>query len=146
MPISIRLASWTSDRDELLSVRYAVFVDEQGIDPTFEIDENDGAADHALALEDSSGEAIGTARLLPDGHIGRVAVLQSHRRAGVGRRLIELLLQIALQKEMSQVFLHAQMTSLLFYERLGFEAHGPVFLEAGLEHREMTKELLASPT
>lgn len=85
-----------------------------------------------------NGEPVGTARLLPDGHIGRVAVLSSARGTGIGYQLMEAAIKAAREAGHSHAALSAQLHALAFYERLGFVAHGDVFMDAGIPHREMT--------
>ena len=80
---------------------------------------------------------MGTARLLPDGHIGRVAVLDSARGAGIGYQLMEAAIQAAREAGHTHVALSAQLHALAFYQRLGFVAHGGTFMDAGIPHREM---------
>ena len=137
---TLLLAEWRSHKDLLLTVRYAVFVEEQGIPASIEIDVDDEAAIHRLAI-DAAGRPIGTARLLPDGQIGRVAVLREHRRKRVGSKLVKALIQDATHHGYKQVMLHAQLRSLEFYEQLGFKARGDIFEEVGIPHREMILDL-----
>jgi predicted GNAT family N-acyltransferase len=121
-------------------VREEVFVAEQKVPLELEWDEWDERSDHAVA-RDASGRAIGTARLLPDGRIGRMAVLREWRRRGVGAALMEALLQKAREQSMSRVMLHAQTHAAGFYRRFGFSERGGEFWEAGIPHVEMTLEL-----
>ena len=92
--IEVRLGAWIDLRDEAAPIRYAVFVDEQKVPAEIELDDWDALSLHALAL-DAQGRVLGTGRLLPDGHIGRMAVLQSARGQGVGTALLRALLQAA---------------------------------------------------
>jgi predicted GNAT family N-acyltransferase len=80
---ALRLADWDSLREHARAVRYAVFVVEQRVPVELEWDEMDAVSWHAVAY-DAAGNPIGTGRLLPDGHIGRMAVLKSSRGSGVG--------------------------------------------------------------
>ncbi len=139
--IQIRSATWKQDRQLLLSVREPVFVIEQKVPAEIEIDEHDPLSKHLLALS-HTGSPIGTARLLPCGQIGRVAVLKAWRRKGIGSALIEHLVKAAIEAQFPRVHLHAQVSSIPFYESLGFEPFGQIFDEAGIQHREMQKSLL----
>jgi predicted GNAT family N-acyltransferase len=136
---SIEIVLWESAAPELLAVRHPVFVHEQGVAAEREVDEFDPVSLHFLA-RDAHGAPIGTARLLPDGRIGRVAVLRSWRRKGVGRALMEAALSGARERGDQRVTLHAQTHSLSFYESLGFVALGDEFEEEGIPHREMILE------
>lgn len=142
--MKVRPVDWGNSRDALLAVRHAVFVVEQGVDASLEIDEWDAISRHFLA-EDENGTPIGTARLLPEGRIGRVAVLDSWRRCGVGRALMLAAIVAARGAGMKRLRLHAQVHSIPFYESLGFVPEGGVFDEAGIPHREMCRDLCESP-
>ena len=138
----VRRADWAADRDLLQAVRRAVFVVEQAVPEALEWDEFDAVSRHALAVA-PDGAAIGTARLLPDGHIGRVAVLASWRGCGVGGALLQHLLDAARRARLPEVKLNAQVRALGFYRQFGFVAEGEVFDDAGIEHRAMRLSLLA---
>jgi len=105
-----------------------------------EVDEFDQLSVHFLAC-DESDQPIGTARLLPDGKIGRVAVLMDWRQHGVGSCLMKTVLSHAAKIGKEQVSLHAQVSSIPFYLYLGFQIRGLVFFEAEIPHREMFVEL-----
>lgn len=119
-------------------VREAVFVAEQGVPLALEWDEFDAVSLHVVA-RDSQDVVIGTGRLLPDGHIGRLAVLANWRGKDVGRALMERLIEEAAKKQLHPLLLHAQVQALGFYEKLGFVAEGPTFMEAGIPHRLMRR-------
>jgi predicted GNAT family N-acyltransferase len=117
-----------------------VFVCEQGVPEALEWDGLDPACRHVVA-ETVAGEAIGTGRLLPDGHVGRMAVTKAWRRAGVGSALLERLVAMARARGDRLVVLHAQAYVTDFYRRAGFDAVGAQFMEAGIAHVEMRKRL-----
>ncbi len=133
---SIRDADWDRDRAALTAVRRAVFMEEQGVSAELEWDGLDDGARHFLAL-DGAGHPIGTARLLPDGHIGRMAVLASWRGQGIGGALLRRAVDAAREQGFTAVELAAQTHAIGFYQRLGFSAYGPEFMDAGIAHRSM---------
>jgi len=135
-PFSIATVSWRERCEDLLAVRTEVFVREQGVPEEIEVDEWDPKSVHALA-RDGTGTPIGTARLLPVGRIGRVAVIRSWRGRGVGLALMNGLIESATEAGHAELVLHAQTWTTGFYERIGFVAEGPVFDEAGIPHRTM---------
>ncbi len=139
-PVSVAAVAWEIARDELLAVRRAVFVVEQGVPEKIEVDEHDPVSLHFLA-RDGEGNPVGTARLLPSGRVGRVAVLAEWRRRGVGAALMEAVIAAAEERAMAGLKLHAQVASIPFYESLGFVARGEVFEEAGIPHREMVRSM-----
>jgi predicted GNAT family N-acyltransferase len=137
---TVRIMVWREARPLARPVREIVFVAEQKVPRDLEWDEWDERSDHALAL-DSSGRPIGTARLLPDGRIGRMAVVKEWRKRGVGGALLVALLERARSRSMPRSVLHAQTHAAGFYRRFGFSERGEEFLEAGIPHVEMTLEL-----
>ena len=127
---------WEILEEHASRIRRVVFIDEQQVPQDEEWDGLDTECLHFLAT--LNGEPVGTARLLPDGHIGRVAVLSSARGTGIGYQLMEAAIKAAREAGHSHAALSAQLHALAFYERLGFVAHGDVFMDAGIPHREMT--------
>lgn len=119
-------------------LREAVFVAEQGVPLALEWDEFDAVSRHVVA-RDSTGAVIGTGRLLPDSHIGRMAVATDWRGKDVGRALMERLIEEAARQNHHNLLLHAQTRAVGFYAKLGFVAEGPEFMEAGIPHRLMRR-------
>jgi len=139
-PAIIHIVDWKNAASRARKVRDAVFIVEQKVPVDLEWDDWDARSEHALAL-DENGEPIGTGRLLPDGHLGRMAVLASWRGAGVGRSLALALLQRARDRGMKRVVLHAQKHAADFYLKLGFAAFGEPFEEAGIAHIAMAMDI-----
>ena len=137
--ILVRRADWPGEREILRTIRDEVFVREQSVPVELEWDEFDPVSQHVLAW--SSDRAIGTGRLLPDGHIGRMAVLREWRQRGVGSALLTALMEVARASGLSRVELNAQLHAMPFYERHGFRAEGGEFLDAGIVHRRMGRDL-----
>jgi predicted GNAT family N-acyltransferase len=144
LPFTVRVLGWDEAAPLARPVREAVFVQEQGVPIEMEWDDDDARSRHAIA-QDGTGAAIGTARLLPDGRIGRMAVRGPWRRKGVGAALMRALLDEARAAGMTTITLHAQTHAAGFYRRFGFSARGGEFAEAGIPHLEMTLELRARP-
>jgi predicted GNAT family N-acyltransferase len=135
-PFHVRQASWSRDAPSIRAIRSRVFVTEQGVPAHLEWDGKDPQALHLLA-ETPDGRAIGTARLLADGRLGRMSVLPGYRRCGVGSELLKAALLLARQHGIGRVSLHAQIPVVPFYERFGFRPVGAPFEEAGIRHRAM---------
>jgi predicted GNAT family N-acyltransferase len=129
----------TRDIATCRALRRIVFIEEQSVPEADEIDDLDDIAIHLLATD--QGTPIGSARLLVDGDtgkIGRVCVLASHRGRGIGADLIRAAVaRFAQMPEITDVKLGAQTHALDFYTRLGFVAFGPLYMDAGIEHRDM---------
>jgi predicted GNAT family N-acyltransferase len=137
---SIAQVTWNKSESRLRAVRQAVFMAEQGVPAELEWDGLDPLCVHFLAFG-APGEAIGTARLTPDGHVGRMAVLAPWRGHGVGRALMEAALGEARRRGMRELALNAQTHAQGFYLRLGFVPQGGEFLDAGIPHVRMTRRL-----
>ena len=139
-PVRVELGDWTAMRAGAEPVRHAVFVEEQKVPAEIELDEFDPVSLHALAF-DRAGRLLGTGRLLPDGHIGRMAVLRQARGLGVGGALLTALMQAARARGDREVALSAQTHAIPFYERFGFVADGEEYDDAGIPHRRMRRAL-----
>ena len=136
MSISIGLTAYDKDTDDIRKIRQAVFVEEQGIEPRLEWDDLDASASFIIARHQTSG-AIGTARFFIDGKVGRMAVLQKWRGQGVGQAILSEIIQQARKSGIQRLHLSAQQSAIGFYEKNGFECHGPAYLEAGILHQAM---------
>ncbi|MEM6732087.1 MAG: GNAT family N-acetyltransferase [Myxococcota bacterium] len=141
---SVDIVAWNDARPLLRAVRETVFVHEQRVPVAEEWDVFDEKSTHVLAT-DRNGSPIGTGRLLPDGHVGRMAVLAHWRGRGVGAALLERLLMEAKHHGHAKLLLNAQTHAVRFYERFGFEAVGDEFMEAGIPHRAMERVMRGPP-
>ncbi|HBX54012.1 GNAT family N-acetyltransferase [Pseudomonas sp. UBA2684] len=135
--IHVRLADWQKDNAELRRIREMVFIAEQAVPPELEWDAEDPDALHFLAYE--GDYPIGTARLLADGHIGRVSVLKDWRGLKVGDALLRAVIGEAEKRGLQQQMLSAQVHATSFYERLGFAIVSGEYLDAGIPHVDMVR-------
>ncbi|HRO35584.1 GNAT family N-acetyltransferase [Thauera sp.] len=136
--LEIEVVGWDEAELLVMPVRTEVFVVEQGVPAEIERDALDAVCRHAIA-RDAGGRVVATGRLLPDGHIGRMAVRRAARGAGVGGAVLQALIAEAARRGLREVALAAQTHALDFYLRHGFEAVGEVFMEAGIPHRAMRR-------
>lgn len=132
----IRIGDWNCLHADAKLIRFEVFVEEQKVPVELEMDHMDAVCLHAVAY-DANGLPVGTGRLLPDGHIGRMAVRQVARGAGIGGALLQVLMAQARARGDRQVVLSAQSHAAPFYERHGFAIDGDQFYEAGIAHITM---------
>ncbi|MFE2509788.1 GNAT family N-acetyltransferase [Streptomyces naganishii] len=152
-PYEVRVAEDPADREACFAVRKQVFVAEQGVPEDIEYDAHDAVALHVLAVRED-GLPLGTGRLLYGeaaaaktggeagvGSLGRLAVARQARGRGVGVALVRAIEDAARARGLTAVDLHAQTHALGFYERLGYEAYGPEFPDAGIPHRAMRRVL-----
>ncbi len=136
----IELLNWSEAREWAAPIRLEVFVGEQRVPAGIEIDDQDTQSVHALART-PEGQAVATGRLLPDGHIGRMAVLREWRKKGIGGQILEALVGEARRRGLSEAVLSAQSHAIEFYLRHGFHTEGPGYMEAGIAHRLMRRAL-----
>jgi predicted GNAT family N-acyltransferase len=150
---AVRVAEDPADLEACFAVRKEVFVGEQGVPEDLEYDAHDAGALHVLAVAED-GTPLGTGRLLYGeaaaahnggetsvGSLGRLAVAKEARGLGVGAALVRAVEEAAHARGLTAVDLHAQTHALGFYERLGYRAYGPEYLEAGIPHRAMRRSL-----
>jgi len=104
-----------------------------------ELDEMDEKSLHALAFY--AGDPIATGRLLPDGHIGRMAVLQAWRGRGIGGRILAKLMDAARARGDREIVLSAQVHAMAFYRAHGFVEEGAEYMDAGIPHVDMRRAL-----
>jgi predicted GNAT family N-acyltransferase len=138
---TVRRVDWNDAAADLRAVRAAVFIDEQNVPAQLEWDGIDGQCLHVIAV-DAGGRAVGTGRLLPDGHIGRMAVLAQWRRKGIGAQLLTTLIEMARERKHAVIELSAQTHAIGFYRKFGFEVVSDEYLDAGIPHRTMKLPLL----
>lgn len=136
----VEQTSWETDRKDLIDIRTRVFINEQLVPPDLEWDGYDKDCWHVIAKAES-GQSIGTARMLYDGHIGRMAVLPDFRQQGVGSAMLEALEEIALVQGIPTVFLYAQTGAIDFYLKQGYNITSEEFMDAGIPHVAMEKKL-----
>lgn len=137
--VEVRVARWPDDEMLLRRIRSEVFIKEQDVPEDLEWDGLDATSRHLLAMVDR--EAVGTGRLTPHGKIGRMAVLPAYRGRGIGGRMLEGLVRLAVEDGHRRTYLHAQLHATDFYARHGFRAEGENFMEAGIAHRHMYLDL-----
>jgi len=135
----IELMSWERAHQLASPIRFQVFVREQRVPAEIELDDMDAPSLHAIAFENE--KPIGTGRLLPDGHIGRMAILKEWRRRGIGAAILKALIDAAERRGDREIALSAQLHAVEFYRTHGFEPVGDVYEEAGIPHQAMVRAL-----
>ena len=135
----IELMSWEEARSYAAPIRFEVFVREQRVPAEIELDAVDSQSLHAVAFE--ADIPVGTGRLLPDGHIGRMAVMKSHRNKGIGAAMLKALVDAARRRGDREIALSAQVHAVAFYRAHGFMPVGEAYEEAGIPHQAMVRRL-----
>ncbi|WP_134703640.1 GNAT family N-acetyltransferase [Ammoniphilus sp. YIM 78166] len=129
--------------DEAFNIRKAVFVEEQGVPLEDEFDEHEAHAEHILVYFE--GQAVGTGRMRVVDDIAkleRICLLAPYRKYGLGKLIIKTLEQLASEKGLTKTKLHGQTHAEGFYHKLGYETKSPVFMEDGIPHVLMVKNLV----
>ena len=143
--VDLKTGSWSEMKSLAAPLRNEVFVDEQEVPAELEVDELDATALHAVVLN-KLGQAVATGRLLQAqahvAQIGRMAVSKPLRGGHLGQMVVESFIEAARKRGDREVLLHAQCSAEGFYRRLGFKAHGDIFDDAGIDHIEMTLQLV----
>lgn len=141
MPPDFKLihTCWADSSAMLGAVRRTVFIEEQQVPASLEWDGLDADCFHVL-VTGAGHQPVATGRMLLDGHIGRMAVLQACRGQGIGSAVLAALLEVARQQQFPRVFLHAQVSAIAFYERHGFVVSSDAFMDAGILHRTMRRQ------
>ncbi len=140
--ISVEITNWEKSESELCAIRREVFIEEQGVSEQDELDGKDHLYTQVIVRSKNHIEAIGCARISPEGKIGRVAIVKNFRGLGVGQKLMEFCTQAVLEKGQTPK-LDAQTSAIGFYESLGYACEGEVFMDANIPHKHM-KFALAS--
>jgi predicted GNAT family N-acyltransferase len=127
-------------------IRKAVFVEEQGVPLEDEFDEFDnlnGQCEHILVYYGEQPVGTGRVRWVDEfGKLERICILEPYRKFGLGKVIITALEEIAQERGATRVKLHGQTHAEGFYKKLGYQSSSNVFLEDGIPHLLMTKELL----
>lgn len=143
MNLDVKKVESDLELEQAFQIRHKVFVQEQGVPAELEIDEKENNSVHFLAK--LHGEPIGTCRMRwYEPHVAkaeRVAVVSDGRGTGAGRELMLALEEYARKKGAWKIILSAQTHAIPFYEKLGYEAEGKIYQDAGIDHRDMQKKL-----
>ncbi|WP_419819990.1 GNAT family N-acetyltransferase [Acinetobacter sp.] len=131
----IQSGPWSQLQHEAKLIRSMVFIEEQNISEADEWDEQDAISLHFVVY--AQDQAIATARLLENNSIGRVAVLQQYRGEGIGKLLMQHIIQVAKQQNRAFLQLSAQVYAIRFYENLGFQVQGEEYLDCEIPHIDM---------
>ncbi|QNX09287.1 GNAT family N-acetyltransferase [Acinetobacter seifertii] len=126
---------WKQLEKDAKYIREQVFIQEQGIASEDEWDDFDATAVHFMVYDKE--QPIATARLLSQHSVGRVAVLMSYRKQGIGKILMQHIIDYARNQKLPYLKLSAQTYVTAFYEALGFNVQGEVYQDCGIPHINM---------
>lgn len=144
MAYLVRFASTTQDLDAGYALRRLVFEVEQNIPRPLDRDPYDFNADHVVAFDDA-GRCVGTGRIVRldsrTAQVGRMAVSADQRKHGVGALVLESLERMASLRGVSEILVHSQLPAEPFYRNRGYVREGEAFLDQGVPHVVMRKQL-----
>lgn len=135
----ISITSFQEEGQAIRQIRSSVFVKEQGIPNEDEYDYSDNVCVHAIAWDE--GRPVGTGRLGDDGRIGRIAVMKQVRGKGIAKAILLALEQHARKCGLHQLWAHAQVQALGFYEKVGYRVDRDEFMEDGIPHKRIYKSI-----
>ncbi|HMM41834.1 MAG TPA: GNAT family N-acetyltransferase [Thermomicrobiales bacterium] len=136
----IREIEGLAEMEEVFRIRDEVFVHEQRLTNDARHDPDHRTSIHYLAWRD--GQPLGTGRLTLHGReaqVAWVAVRPEARGSGLGKAVMEAIIERADQERAAYIVLNAQTHAITFYEQLGFEIVGPEFTMGGIGHRVMIR-------
>tara|TARA_X000000368_G_scaffold277884_1_gene220469 strand:- start:2229 stop:2657 length:429 start_codon:yes stop_codon:yes gene_type:complete len=135
MNTKIQLVKTEEDYKRVLTIRRTVFIEEQNVPESLEI-ENEDESFHVLALFGDMSVGTGRWRKTSEGYkLERFAVLKKFRKKGIGRDIVKFVLDQIPSEDM--IYLHAQESVIKFYKDLGFTIIGSTFIEADIVHAKM---------
>ncbi len=142
MIITCRKTRTLEEKEDVLAIRRAVFIGEQNVPEDIEYDDLDkvdaGGVLHFICHVDGKAVGAGRLRVLNDSlKVERVAVLKEFRGWGLGKLIVDTILDECAKYPGKPIGGHAQLIAREFYEKLGFRAVGEVFEEAGIPHIKM---------
>ena len=140
--MEFRVVETEKEQSDAFKVRHTVFVDEQNVPAELEIDEHENDAIHFVAYDKSAPVAAGRFRVLDDmAKVERICVLGDYRGTGLGFLLMNAIETHAKELSLKGTKLNAQISAVGFYEKLGYKIISDQFMDAGIPHVTMTKNL-----
>lgn len=139
----VKIAESREELEQAYHIRMVVFVEEQEVPAEEELDEHDATATHFLAFENDTAIAASRLRYTDDGYgkLERICVLKDHRGKSVGQQLINAMEEEIKHQNYHKSKLNAQTHALNFYKKLGYRVISEEFMDAGIPHVTMLKNL-----
>ena len=140
---TVKIATSDHEREDAFSVRRKVFVEEQGVPLTLELDEWDSTAFHFVVYASETPIGAGRLREINNGigKVERVCVLEEYRGKHLGNLVMQALEEHAQKNNLQKIVLNAQVHAIAFYEKLGYVITSPEFMDADIPHRTMEKPM-----
>jgi len=142
VPMEVKHISSKEELDKAFYIRREVFIKEQNVSPEAEFDGRDESAEHVLVYYDNQPAATGRLRIVNNiAKLERICVLPEYRKCGLGKAIVQALEDIAKKKGLTKAKLHGQTQAKVFYEKLGYTVASDEFMEDGIPHYLMLKDL-----
>lgn len=140
--MTVKVVENQKELEDAFSVRRTVFIDEQNVPEEEELDEHEGEAIHFVLYLEGSPIGAGRFRFVDGfGKVERICVLKEARKTGAGKRIMKGIEDYAFQKDIHKLKLNAQTHAIPFYGDLGYEIVSEEFMDAGIPHKTMIKEV-----
>ncbi|MBN8192414.1 GNAT family N-acetyltransferase [Bacillus sp. NTK074B] len=140
--MNVQVAKTEEQIQDVYNIRKTVFVEEQQVPLEEEIDEHESDSIHFILYEQDNAVGAGRFRILDGiGKVERICILKTMRGKGGGRELMLGIEEYAKQQPLSQLKLNSQTYAIPFYEGLGYEVTSGEFLDAGIPHKTMSKNM-----
>ena len=139
LPMKVQIADKIHDINICYKLREIIFIDGQNVPFDRERDDEDDTATHFLLVDDNN-KAIGVARVvisLNTAIIGRLGVLEQHRNKGVGKFLMQNIIDFCENQKVEKIVLGAQEHAIKFYKKLNFEIISEKYMDANIAHFKM---------
>lgn len=141
--MNIKTVKTKEELAQAYHVRMVVFVEEQKVPAEEELDTHDKTSIHFVGY-DEENKVIAASRLRfaeDYGKLERICVLKGHRGKSHGSHMIEVMETAINEKEYTKAKLNAQTHAIAFYKRLGYEVVSDEFMDAGIPHVTMIKNI-----
>ena len=140
--INVIVASTEKELQDVYTVRREVFIREQQVPESIEMDEKEKESVHFAVYKENDPVGAGRLRIVNQkGKAERVCVLADFRKEGLGLRIMNEMEYVAAEKGAETMQLNAQVSAVPFYQRIGYEVVSEMFYDAGIEHVQMEKSL-----
>ncbi|MEW9053655.1 MAG: GNAT family N-acetyltransferase [Neobacillus sp.] len=140
--MTVKVVDNEQELEDAFSVRRTVFIDEQNVPAEEEIDQFEDECAHFVYYQEGAPIGAGRFRVVDGyGKVERICVLSTVRKTGAGKALMNAIQDYAYGQGIHRLKLNAQTHAIPFYEGLGYEVVSDEFLDAGIPHKTMMKEI-----
>jgi predicted GNAT family N-acyltransferase len=140
--LKVKIVENQSELNDAYSVRKTVFIHEQNVPAEEEIDQHEDEATHFVLYKDDSPVGAGRFRLFDHyGKVERICVLKEMRKIGAGKAIMDKIETFASSQGLQKLKLNAQTHAIPFYSGLGYEVISEEFMDAGIPHKTMVKQI-----